>query len=119
MAGIAAKGWLWVGMASLLAAAGCGQGLFNRSPAFDNIRFRTPVSTESRLNRADFTVSVRGADRSIEGARQAAAYAGTQHCITYFGSSEIVWATDPRDDSVDIPLSGDDLVVSGQCQDPR
>ena len=79
---------------------------------FDGYNFSsklTPNKSDDRL----FDLTVRRANRSLSGAREAGRYAATKFCIKNFGTSDIKWVLDPDDES--IGLTGKVLKLSGQC----
>lgn len=103
----------------VLIAAGLGgcerAGIFRSDqPVFDGQRFRGQVKTE-RLSRQNFTVTVFQVSKSAVGAVAAADYKAKQHCIQYFGTSEIDWIVGP--DSRPLPVAGDALTLRGVCRD--
>ncbi len=53
-----------------------------------------------------------------EGARAAANYKATQHCIQFFGTSEIDWTLAPDADAQTLRVVDDTLTFSGSCHDP-
>jgi hypothetical protein len=103
----------------VLAAAtltGCERaGLFkDNSPTFDGQRYRGSVKSD-RKNRQDFTVTINQVSKSVAGAVSAGEYKATQHCIQYFGTSDIVWTVGP--DSTPLPVTNDTLTLRGSCRD--
>lgn len=98
--------------------AGCGKGgdgLFHRdSPTFDGKRFGGSVKA-ARGNRQSFVVTINGVSRSPEGAVAAAEYKATQHCIQFFGTSDVDWQIGP--DASPLPVSNDSLTFRGTCRD--
>lgn len=98
---------------------GCGRaGIFKSDElVFDGQRFRSVVKSE-RKNRQVFTVTVHQVSKSVEGARAAADYKATQHCIQYFGTSEIDWTVAPNAEAQTLRAVDDTLTFSGSCHDP-
>ncbi|MEI4491865.1 hypothetical protein WAF00_14560 [Mameliella alba] len=97
---------------------GCGRaGIFKSDqPMFDGQRFRTVVKTE-RKNRQVFAVTVHQVSKSVEGARAAADYKAKQHCIQYFGTSEIDWTVAPDADVQSLRIVDNTLTFRGSCHD--
>jgi hypothetical protein len=81
---------------------------------FDGKYFRTKVSKVDG-QRDVFTLQVRNASQSIEGAREAARYEGTVYCVNNYGSSDITWAVGPDAPAENLRLDGDSLIFSGSC----
>ena len=106
-----------LGKAALCVAAGgllgCGTSAEN-DHRFEGERFRTTSRALDTADRDQFQVTVRNADRSLEGARQAGYYEAVQYCVQGFGSSDIVWRRGP--DDADLTLSeGSTLILTGRC----
>jgi hypothetical protein len=80
---------------------------------FDGKYFRTKASNVDK-QRDQFTVTVRNASQSIEGAREAGRYEGTRYCVGNYGSSDIVWAVGP-DTPGALRLVDDRLIFRGAC----
>lgn len=95
---------------------GCERAGFFKSnaPTFDGQRFRGAVKSD-RKDRQDFTVTINQVSKSAEGAVGAARYKATQHCIQYFGTSDIDWSVGP--DSTPLPVVNDTLTLRGSCGD--
>jgi hypothetical protein len=112
------KLWLAAGVVALLVVSGCGRaGLRSADPIFDGHRFAASVRAESRRDREVFTVTVRGVSKSLDGAREAAAYHAARHCLRYFGTSEVIWQSDPAADPETLTIENDALTVAGSCFD--
>lgn len=92
--------------------AGCNAQDRLNYQEFDGIYFPT-TSKSQRQQKNVFTVRVRNATRSLDGARQAAHYEGTKYCVSTFGSSDIAWETDLQ--AEELTLSGNDLIAAGTC----
>lgn len=103
-------------LALTVSLVGCGGGkLFqNDAPTFDGKRFRGQVSVE-RENRQVFTVTIQEVSKSAEGAVGAAEYKAVQHCIQYFGTSDIDWQIGPE--TSPLPVVNDTLTFRGSCRD--
>lgn len=102
----------------LMAASlgGCERaGIFRSDiPVFDGQRFRGQVKSE-RKARETFTVTINQVSKSAAGAVAAAEYKATQHCIKYFGTSDIDWIVGPE--ARPLPVTGDVLALRGVCRD--
>lgn len=106
--------FIWGLACSFLVTVGCSNPfeLEENKIAFDGYNFSsklTPNKSDDRL----FDLTVRRANRSLSGAREAGRYAATKFCIKNFGTSDIKWVLDPDDES--IGLTGKVLKLSGQC----
>lgn len=95
----------------ITALGACGLFKSDDRVLFDGLYFPTKASS-ARSDRQVFTVTVRNAARSLEGAQQAGEYQGIKHCIEFFGTSDIDWAVPVSE----VQLSGDSLSMSGQCR---
>ena len=80
--------------------------------SFDGYYFSSKLS-RSKLDDRSFDLTVRRANRSLLGAREAGRYEATRFCIKNFGTSDIKWVIGPDDQS--IGLTGKVLKLSGQC----
>ncbi|SEO26464.1 hypothetical protein SAMN04490248_10377 [Salinihabitans flavidus] len=84
--------------------------------AFDGEVFRPRSAPLASDNRMSFTVEVRNASRTFEGAREAAEYGGIRYCVTHFGTSRIEWKTGPETDAALLRLENDTLTYEGTCK---
>ena len=118
-----AKGITWpqgqyfiMGLAasSFLIMVGCSNPLEleENKISFDGYYFSSKLS-RSKLDDRSFDLTVRRANRSLSGAREAGRYEATRFCIKNFGTSDIKWVLGPDDQS--IGLTGKVLKLSGQC----
>ena len=80
--------------------------------SFDGYYFSSKLS-RSKLDGRSFDLTIRRANRSLSGAREAGRYEATRFCIKNYGTSDIKWVLDPDDQS--IGLTGKVLKLSGQC----
>ena len=80
--------------------------------SFDGYYFSSKLS-RSTLDDRSFDVTVRRANRSLLGAREAGRYEATRFCIKNFGTSDIKWVLGPDDRG--LGLTGKVLKLSGQC----
>ncbi len=82
--------------------------------AFDGKFFKTKISKVDG-QRDVFTLVVKNASQSIDGAREAARYEATVYCVNTYGSSDIMWVVGPDTPSENLRLVGDSLTFSGSC----
>ena len=99
---------------SFLMMTGCSNPfeLEENKVSFDRCYFSSKISG-SKLDDRLFDLTVRRANRSLLGAREAGRYEATRFCIKNFGTSDIKWVLGPDDQS--IGLTGKVLKLSGQC----
>ena len=99
---------------SFLIMVGCSNPfeLEENKVSFEGYYFASKLS-RSKLDDRSFDLTVRRANRSLSGAREAGRYEATRFCITNFGTSDIKWVLGPDDQS--IGLTGKVLKLSGQC----
>lgn len=100
-------------LTAAIATTACSRLKKDDGVRFDGERFRIKASKADRDDRSMFTVFASPASKSLEGAREAAAYGGTRYCIAEYGTSLIAWAQGPDDDP---RIDGDRLVMEGQCK---
>jgi hypothetical protein len=81
---------------------------------FDGFTFSTKVGKVDR-QLDEFTVEIRDVSQSLEGARRAGAYAGIQHCVRHYGSSDVVWTVGPETPLTALPISNNTMVFRGTC----
>lgn len=100
---------------SIIAAslAACSSGRINYHQ-FDGIYFDARARAPERGS-AEFVVRVKNAERSLEGAREAAYYEAVQYCIVTYGTSDIVWTDAPDADEDALLIEDGSLVVAGTC----
>ena len=99
---------------SFLLTMGCSNPfeLEENKVSFDGYYFSSKLS-RNKLDDRSFDLTVRRANRSLSGAREAGRYEATRFCIKNFGTSDIKWVLGPDDQS--IGLTGKVLKLSGQC----
>ena len=99
---------------SFLMMTGCSNPfeLEENKVSFDGYYFSSKLS-RSKLDDRSFDLTVRRANRSLSGAREAGRYEATRFCIKNYGTSDIKWVSGPDDQS--IGLTGKVLKLSGQC----
>ena len=115
-----ARGALGVTVAlSLVLVSGCGtfrDHRKNTNYAFDGIEFKSKVNAVDKETREHFTVEVRRATQSINGAREAGRYAATRYCIENYGTSIIEWVSGPDQENNTLRMDDDDLIMEGICK---
>ena len=99
---------------SFLIMVGCSNPLEleENKVSFDGYYFSSKL-TRNMLDDRAFDLTVKRANRSLSGAREAGRYEATRFCIKNFGTSDIKWFLGPDDQS--IGLTGKVLKLSGQC----
>jgi len=99
---------------SFLILAGCSNPLEleENKVSFEGYYFSSKLS-RNKIDNRSFDLTVRRANRSLSGAREAGRYEATRFCIKNFGTSDIKWIRGPDDQS--IGLTGKVLKLSGQC----
>lgn len=98
---------------AVVAVTSCGRLKKDTGLRFDEQRFRIKAAKVSKEDRARFTVAVSPASATLDGAREAAAYGGTEYCIQQYGTSVIAWVHSPEDEP---RIDGDKLLVEGVCK---
>jgi hypothetical protein len=101
-----------IALTIVAAVAGCSSR--EDRIAFDGIYFNTKLSKVDG-QRDVFTLLVKNASQSIEGAREAARYDATTYCVNNYGSSDITWVVGPDSPADDLVLVDDSLTFSGSC----
>ena len=96
-----------------LVLAACGQRDPNRI-AFDGVFYRADAKAP-RNDRKNFVATVRPVSEGLEGARAAGGYEGIQHCITYYGTSDIAWTVGPDTPPEALSVENDTLTFEGTC----
>lgn len=66
-------------------------------------------------DREQFVVTVRRADRGVEGARSAGRHGGTNYCLKNYGTSDIDWSDGPDGEDGTLTVSGGSLTFRGKC----
>ncbi|KAJ04890.1 hypothetical protein JQT66_03315 [Sulfitobacter mediterraneus] len=81
---------------------------------FEGFYYRTKVAkVDKQLD--VFTVTVRDASQSVEGARQAGEHAAISHCVRFYGTSDIEWTVGPDTPAEELRIVDDRLIFSGRC----
>lgn len=103
-------------IATCVLVSGCTGTIRNvNAVKFDGHYFSTRTA-KTEADPMAFTARVRNATKSIAGAREAARYEATIHCVEQFGTSDIVWSIGPEDEN--ISLVNGALTLAGRC-DPE
>ena len=99
---------------SCLILLGCSNPLTleENKVSFDGYYFPYKL-IRNKVDDRSFDLTVKRANRSLSGAREAGRYEATRFCIKIFGTSDIKWFLDPDDEN--IGLTGRVLKLSGQC----
>ena len=104
---------------SLALVSGCGTFKDHRKKteyAFDGVEFKTKAAAIEKDKREHFTIEVRRATQSIEGAKEAGRYGGTRYCIEQYGTSVIEWISGPDQENQALRMDDDDLILEGICK---
>ncbi|MDA7426609.1 hypothetical protein [Thalassococcus lentus] len=105
-------------VAMILALAGCERlGLVKRGTTIENNVYRGSAKAENRKERDYFIATAGPVSTSLDGAIQAAAHQGVQHCIKYYGTSEIEWTVGPDTDADALAVDNDKITLMGRCID--
>ena len=101
-------------LCSCLILLGCSNPLTleENKVSFDGYYFPYKL-IRNKVDDRSFDLTVKRANRSLSGAREAGRYEATRFCIKIFGTSDIKWFLDPDDEN--IGLTGRVLKLSGQC----
>ena len=101
---------LWCAAAAVLTACTSREDRV----AFDGKYFSTKISKVDG-QRDVFTLRVKNAAQSIDGAREAARYEATVYCVSNYGSSDIVWVVGPDTPPENLRLVDNSLTFQGSC----
>jgi len=100
---------------ALLLSAGC-EPREDRLESFDGAYFRAKASpVDKKVTLADFTTTVWGVSKSLDGARKAGGYEGTKYCIAQYGTSRINWSVGPDTPVENLRIIDDTLSFAGRC----
>ncbi len=66
-----------------------------------------------------FTVSVKPVSNSLSGALEAGRYEATVHCVTSYGSSDVIWTAGPDAPQSQLNIEKDTLTLQGRCPNAR
>ncbi|WP_372993311.1 hypothetical protein [Sulfitobacter sp.] len=101
---------LWCAAAAMLSACTSREDRV----AFDGKYFSTKISKVDG-QRDVFTLRVKNAAQSIDGAREAARYEATVYCVSNYGSSDIDWVVGPDTPPENLRLVDNSLTFQGSC----
>ena len=90
----------------------CGERYRDNQVAFEGIKFDADLSTDKNDDFA-FRVSVKKAEKNIDGAREAGRYEATKFCIEKLSTSDVEWANGP--DADQLMIKDGNLELSGRC----
>lgn len=101
---------------ALTAVSGCSRIKKDDGLRFDGQRMRINAKRVDKDDRTLFTVTAAPVSRSLEGAKGAAHYGGTEYCIENFGTSNIKWDIAPNSEEAATQVNRDTLTLKGQCR---
>ncbi len=103
-------------VAALAGCSGTRNALNSQSYAYEGYGFKGRLQRD-KADRAQFAVTVRGADRGVIGALEAARIEANRYCIAQYGNTDISWnGIGPDSDVSDVALTdGGTLELSGRC----
>ena len=96
----------------LLGLVSCGERYRDNQVAFEGIRFKANLN-QIKGDGFAFRVSVKNAEKNLNGAREAGRYEATKFCIERLSTSDIEWINGP--DSDPLPLKDGNLEFLGRC----
>lgn len=104
-------------LAALALVSACGTSVTNKSRTlYDGVPFKAKAKPiDKKTDPAVFQIDIKGVERSLTGAREAAAHGGTTYCVTTYGSSKIEWANDPRNEEIPLTITDGRAVFQGTC----
>lgn len=108
-------GGIFIGTALAMVLTACG-GSEAEDLLFDGRSFRSSLDADNDAKQ-NFTVSVRPASASLEGAREAGRYEATVYCVNRYGSSDIIWIVGPDSPDEALPIADDTLTLQGSCRE--
>lgn len=93
-----------------LALSACGKNAFE----YAGSNHRAKVKS-ARSDRSVMVIPTKKVSDGLEGARAAAAFEATRHCVKFYGSSDIVWTIGPDTPDDQLPIDGEVVTFSGEC----
>jgi hypothetical protein len=81
---------------------------------FEGLYFPARLSTTSSDKMA-FQVTVDGVAQELAPAREAGRYQATKHCVTLFGTSDVIWSAGPDEADADLRIVEGKLFLEGRC----
>ncbi len=103
-------------LGAALATSACSRLQKDDGVRFEGQRFQIKAKKLSKEDRSKFVATAAPVSVTLEGARQAAAYGGTEYCIKEYGTSLIAWDNAPDAPEEELQFDGNRLVVTGQCK---
>lgn len=97
-------------LVSALGLSACAKSEFEYAGSDHRAKVQT-----ARADRATMVIPTKKVSDGLEGARAAALYEATRHCVHYFGSSDIVWTVGPDTPDDQLPINGETVTFSGVC----
>lgn len=97
-----------------LALSACDRRKKTDDLAFDGVHFSSKSERASKEERDRFYVTVKKANQSLDGAREAGRYGGTKYCIKEYGTSIIEWVVGPETENI-VPVD-DAIRLEGICR---
>ena len=104
-------------MIVLMSCAALALGACQERPnriAFDGVFYKAKT-TAPRLDRKTFVTTVKPVSKGVAGARAAAQYEATKHCIRFYGTSAIDWTLGP--DTERLQVVNDTATFAGVCKE--
>ena len=99
-------------LVALIGLTGCAP---KSERVFFNGVYYPAKAKRVKSDRTQFVVSVRRAEKGIDGARLAGIHEGTGYCLKNYGTSEIVWTDGSDAENARLTTSGGKLVLKGKC----
>lgn len=93
-----------------LALSACGKAPYE----YAGSSHKAKVKTE-RSNRAVMVIPTKKVSDGLDGARAAALFEATRHCVHYFGTSDIIWTIGPDTPDDQLPIDGEVVTFKGEC----
>ncbi|MCV2893940.1 hypothetical protein [Lentibacter sp. XHP0401] len=89
----------------------------SQSYSYEGYAYKGKIQ-RSKEDRADFGVTVRGADRGLSGALEAARIEANRYCIDQYGNTDISWSgPTPDTDPSEISISENGILeLRGRCK---
>lgn len=100
---------------AVLLLAGCEAYRDDKLFRHDGLYY-APRLSSTNSDPAAFSVRVTGFEQGLEGAREAARYEATKHCINYIGSSDAIWQVGPDSPKEELIIEDRALVFAGRCR---
>ncbi len=96
-----------------LSVSACSKDAVAKRVLFDGQAFKSKVAHERGSN--DFTILVKDAAKSLEGARQAGIWEANKFCIKNFGQSDKEWINGPFVEDGALVIVDGTLQLTGRC----